>query len=238
MKIHSQIIVLVGLLLSSNHTLADITTAPKHADLSAELNIFLDQYANEIAASGYRSEFSVGNIDPRMNFKQCSRPWEFEFSRAPLKQSRTTVLAQCLEGDFTKLYISVDYEIFGEVIVSSRLISRGQAISAQDLKVQEQQINTARHATFRKREPVIGMIAKRSIKEGRPITPPLLAAPRLVTRGDDVMITASNSKISIRMSGEALSHGTLGQQISVRNKQSKRVIRARVTNSGQVEVVL
>ena len=155
-----------------------------------------------------------------------------------MKQARTTILAKCEDTTATKLYISVSYEIYGPSVVSTRLIPRGQAITEHHLRVAETQLNTARYETFQSLDPVVGMIAKRTIKAERPITPSLLTAPRLVSRGDDVMIVASNSNIFIKMPGEALSHGTLGQQISVRNKQSKRVIKARVTSKGLVEVFL
>lgn len=238
MKINSQIIVLIAIFLCSNLGAAETQNITNEDDLSTKLNSFLETYANEIAAKGYRSEFSVGNIDPRMNVKRCETPWLFEFTRAPMKQARTTILAQCKDETSTKLYISVSYEIFGPSVISTQLISRGQAITPEHLRISEAQLNTARYGTFQSLDPVIGMIAKRTIKAERPITPSLLAAPRLVNRGDDVMIIASNSNVSIKMPGEALSHGTLGQQISVRNKQSRRVIKARVTSKGLVEVFL
>jgi flagellar basal body P-ring formation protein FlgA len=51
-----------------------------------------------------------------------------------------------------------------------------------------------------------------------------------------VVISARSGAINVRMPGEALSGGILGQQISVRNLTSQRVIKARVMGPGQVEV--
>ncbi|MNG41192.1 flagellar basal body P-ring biosynthesis protein FlgA [compost metagenome] len=50
------------------------------------------------------------------------------------------------------------------------------------------------------------------------------------------MISARSGTITVRMPGEALADGTLGEQISVRNQGSQRVVRARVLGPGQVEV--
>ena len=53
-----------------------------------------------------------------------------------------------------------------------------------------------------------------------------------------MVISARSGTIQVRMPGEALSNGTLGQQIQVRNLGSRRVIKARVVGQGQVEVAM
>ena len=53
-----------------------------------------------------------------------------------------------------------------------------------------------------------------------------------------VVISARSGTLSVKMPGEALSDGGLSEQIRVKNLNSKRVIRARVTAPGQVEVAL
>jgi len=52
------------------------------------------------------------------------------------------------------------------------------------------------------------------------------------------VISAGNSTIQVKMPGEALSAGSVGEQIRVRNLNSKRVVKARVTGPGQVEVAM
>ena len=77
MKINSQIIVLIAIFLCSNLVSAETQNDTNENVLSTKLNTFLETYATEIAAKGFRSEFSVGNIDPRMNVKRCETPWRF-----------------------------------------------------------------------------------------------------------------------------------------------------------------
>ena len=59
-----------------------------------------------------------------------------------------------------------------------------------------------------------------------------------VRKGDQVVINARSGTLSVRMPGEALSDGGLSEQIRVKNLNSKRVIKARITGPGQVEVAL
>lgn len=60
----------------------------------------------------------------------------------------------------------------------------------------------------------------------------------VVHKGDQVVISAGSSTIQVKMPGEALSAGAIGDQIRVRNLNSKRVVKARVTGPGQVEVAM
>ncbi|MCY1454933.1 flagella basal body P-ring formation protein FlgA [compost metagenome] len=58
----------------------------------------------------------------------------------------------------------------------------------------------------------------------------------MVSKGDQVVISAMSPAINVRMPGEALSNGAPGEQIRVRNLSSGRVVKARVKGPGQVQV--
>lgn len=70
------------------------------------------------------------------------------------------------------------------------------------------------------------------------LTPAHVEMAEVVRKGDQVVISAGNSTIQVKMPGEALSAGAVGEQIRVRNLNSKRVVKARVTGPGQVEVAM
>ena len=63
-----------------------------------------------------------------------------------------------------------------------------------------------------------------------------LQQAEVVSKGDQVVISAASASINVRMPGEALANGAPGEQIRVRNLSSSRVIRARVKAPGQVQV--
>jgi len=106
------------------------------------------------------------------------------------------------------------------------------------LDEEDQIINKGRHRGFSSVDKVIGMIAKRTIRNNMVISVNQLKAPSLIKRGDSVVITAANSSMSVSMNGTALMDGMLGQQISIQNTQSKRTIKGRVTDRGHVLVAL
>ena len=50
------------------------------SDISFALDSFLKNHSQTLAEKGFRSEYTVGNIDPRMNTKPCSTNIKFKFN--------------------------------------------------------------------------------------------------------------------------------------------------------------
>lgn len=217
------------------------TLASSHAmstDLSQKIDAYLEQYAATMTAKGYRVESEAGNIDPRLSEQSCNEELAIAFKRDPLRQSRTTIEVQCTGDTPWKLYVSANVEIFGAAIVAASPIARGAIISTADLTLAETQVNAGRADIITDSAHVEGMIARRSIPAGQHLSSRVLKAPELVDRGDQVIIVAQGSAVAIKTQGTALSSGSLGQQISVRNNRSERVIRARVVDRGRVAITL
>lgn len=222
---------------TANHT-QSLPQEPLSIDMNASAQAFIGAYQEELAAKGFRSEIELGNIDPRLKPKTCMGEPKLKFTRNPAEQANTTILLECQAPTPWKFYLNASIHIFGPAVVTAQPIARGTRLEASDLMLEEVQINVSRHTNYPTIEPVTGMIARRNIKAGAIISPRMLKPPRLVSRGDEVMIVAANDKISIRMKGTALSHGVRGQQIAVRNNRSERVIQAVVTETGLVQVRL
>ncbi|MFT7185883.1 MAG: flagella basal body P-ring formation protein FlgA [Pseudohongiellaceae bacterium] len=209
-----------------------------NTDLQTKIIVFLETYKAEIADKGYRSKYEMGNIDPRLVARKCSKALELSFNRKPIEQSNVTILAQCSDHKPWKLYVSIQFDIYGRIITAAETIPKGALITRPMLVEKDQIVNEGRHIGFSSTKKVIGKIAKRTIRSNMVISANQLKAPSLIKRGDRVIITAANSAISVSMNGTALMDGKLGQQISIRNTDSKRTIRGRVTDRGRVLVAL
>ena len=209
-----------------------------NAQLETQVIDFLNNYSDKIAAKGYRSDYKVGTIDPRLKLRTCATTLALSFNREPMSQSNVTVLAECVGHKPWKLYLSVQFDIYGTVISSTKAIARGSLITNAMLKENDQIINKVRHTGFSSKRDIVGMIAKRTIRPNMVISPHQIKAPSLIKRGDSVVITAANSAISVSMNGTALGDGMLGQQIVVKNTESKRTVKARVTDKGHVLIAL
>ena len=116
-------------------------------------------------------------------------------------------------------------------------LRRDSIIGAGDVALVEQDVSLLNRGYVTEVEQVIGRKLTRATRTDQVLTPSMLQLAEAVRRGDQVVISARSGGINVRMQGEALSGGTLGQQISVRNLTSQRVIRARVAGPGQVEEI-
>jgi flagella basal body P-ring formation protein FlgA len=220
----------------------DVDTIADDENTSFDLTILLSEYletvSKEYAEKGYRSEFSIGNIDPYHKIKDCDHRPVISNKRSPLKQARITTELRCNGTKPWKLYVGSEFKLYSQTVVAATSIRRGQVISANDLLIKEIVINQSNYSLYDDISDVVGMIAKRSIRAESTIQPGHLLPPKLVKRGDNVIIVARNSAISVRMNGTALSDGALGQQIPVRNTRSNRVVKARVSKAGLVTITL
>ncbi len=205
--------------------------------ITAEVNTFLTTYTEKLKSEkNYRFEYKTGNIDPRLNLKPCNSTTKFSFQSDPLTRSKTTIKVECNDKKRWSLFIAVKVNIFKSVWVASQTLPRNHRISEADLLQAEIQINKSRKGHFSKKNKLLGMRLRRSILEGNPYYPELLSSPKVIERGDTVVISALSQVISVKMLGTAMSDGKLGQQIAVRNKKSSRVVRATVMAKGKVSV--
>ena len=85
---------------------------------------------------------------------------------------------------------------------------------------------------------VVNMEIKRQLKPGAAITRSNLRPPMLIEKGDSVVLSAKIGSLKVRTTAIAMSNGRKGQQIRVKNKQSKRIVDARVTGPGAVLATL
>ncbi|KZY66314.1 hypothetical protein A3735_23210, partial [Oleiphilus sp. HI0061] len=163
---------------------------------------------------------------------------QLKLNRPPLTQNRITIEIRCEGLKPWKLYIGSEFDLYAHTVVATGGIRRGQVISINDINLEEIVINRTHYSHYQQLSDVEGMVARRSIRPGSTIQPGHLTPPKLVKRGDNVVIVASNSAISVRMNGTAMTDGALGQQIPVQNLQSKRVVKARVSEPGLVIITL
>jgi len=206
-------------------------------DLREIANMHVLEATSHFKAQGLRSEFNIGNITPQLTVPKCISEPQAKLRRNILQTQHNTLEISCTAPKW-QVFIPTQIKLFGQILNAKTSIPKNTRIDSYHLSKQSAQLNLTRYGTYTEFEQVEGMITRRSIRQGEAIKPSQLKAPTVIERGDQVIISASNPVISIQMKGEALSSGTKGQQISVRNTTSNRVVKAEVTGKGRVAVVL
>ncbi len=118
-----------------------------------------------------------------------------------------------------------------QVLAWTRSLNAGDVIQPEDMtwtKVAGAPSDAPRDA-----DAVIGMTARRPLREGAVVGMRDVAAQQVIKTGDMVQVTWSDGGISLTLQAKALGAASVGQSFSVQNPASKKVIEAVATAPGQ-----
>ena len=171
-------------------------------------------------------------IDSRIQIPLCPSPLVISASDEALRQSNVTVKAQCHDNDWY-LYMVVKAIQMQPVVVLKDVLSPGTLLTPENVTVVKMNKKRLRTSTFADINDVVGARLKRRARAGQPVVPNQLC---FVCKGDNVLITADAKGLEIKTKGIAQQDGNLGDTIAVRNSNSQKLVRGKVTDLNQVSV--
>jgi flagella basal body P-ring formation protein FlgA len=234
---HRYAVVLPALSLFGYSSLqAAETTSPEQLIGTAEgfLDVEVQDYLERADIEG-RSEIKVNSLDPRLSLAACDQDLtaSLEGTR-PI--GRVAVRIQCEGSSPWTIFVPAQVRLFREVVAVARPLKRAQLMTMEDVKLVERDVSSANQGYLTSLDQAVDKKLTRPLMVDQVISPAHVEQAEVIRKGDQVVISARSGKINVRMPGEALSDGYPGEQIRIRNLNSKRVIKARVIGPGQVEV--
>ncbi|MBE0505991.1 MAG: flagellar basal body P-ring formation protein FlgA [Marinospirillum sp.] len=204
------------------------------AQLQVDASYWIDQ---QLSGQMGRYEVQFSALDPRLRLAACQTPVDIEPHGGGELRGRVNLKISCLDQGWF-VYLAVDIQRFVPVVVARTALPRGTGLTPQVLMVQEMEVSRVRGDYYTSINSLNGMQLRNRVRAGDVITHVNLMAADAVNKGEQVVISAisSTGSLGVRMAGEALDNGKIGDQIRVRNIQSGRVIRAIVKGRGAVEV--
>lgn len=118
-----------------------------------------------------------------------------------------------------------------EVLTWARSVNAGEVIQPSDL-IWGKAVGAPSDAP-RDADAIIGMAARRPLREGAPVAMRDVAAQQVIKAGETVEVTWSNGGITLTIQGKALANASVGQSFNVQNTASKKVIEAVATAPGR-----
>jgi flagella basal body P-ring formation protein FlgA len=137
-----------------------------------------------------------------------------------------------------KLFVPVRVTRLESVLVLTRPVAAGQALSDDMLRVETRNTGNLSAGSLSAPTQASGQVAARALMAGTVLAQTDLRPPRLVRRGDLVTLVARRSGLEVRSQGRALGDAGISEQVNVENLGSRRQIRGRVNPQGEVEVLL
>jgi flagella basal body P-ring formation protein FlgA len=200
---------------------------------------FLEQSVSEYLQRSEiqgRHEIQISRLDPRLRLAACDRELTVTLESPAQPIGRVTTRVRCDGAAPWTIFVPAQVRLFRDVVILSRPLQRNSQISIADLALAERDVGLLSQGYLTTLEQAAGKKVTRALPAEQVITPRHLALAEVIRKGDQVVISARSGTVGVRMPGEALSDGGIGEQINVRNLRSSRVVRARVTGPGQVEV--
>jgi flagella basal body P-ring formation protein FlgA len=118
-----------------------------------------------------------------------------------------------------------------EVLTWARSLNAGEIVQPEDMvwgKAAGAPSDAPRDA-----EAIIGMAARRPLREGASVSLRDVSAQQVIKAGEMVQITWSSGGITLSLQGKAMSAAAVGQTFNVQNTVSKKLIEAVATAPGQ-----
>ncbi len=222
-----------------NPALADEVTLPEQLIGATQgfLEVTVEDYLERSEIQG-RHEIQINSLDPRLRLPLCDEDLTVSLESPAQPIGRVTVKVRCEGSSPWTVFVPAQVRIFRQVVIATRPLKRESVLGEADVSLVERDVGLLNQGYLTSLEQALGKKLTRTLQSDQVLAPLHLQQSEVVRKNDQVVISARNSTINVRMPGEALSDGALGEQIKVRNLSSKRVIRARVMGPGQVEVAM
>ena len=185
-----------------------------------------------------RYEIQVNQLDPRLRMPLCDKELTATLESPATPIGRVTVKVRCDSSAPWTVFVPAQVRLFRDVVTTTRPLKRAGYIEPGDVMLRERDISLISQGYFTSMDQAIGQKLTRPTVTDQVLTQVHLEQAEVITKGDQVVITARSGTLSVRMPGEALSNGGLREQIRVKNLNSQRVIKAQVIAPGQVEVTM
>lgn len=225
------LLALTGMVSAESLGSEAIKTTVKHF-MNSHIEQLSQSYGDRV-----RIDYQIRSLDPRLALAACPEPLNTEL-KSVNSIGRINLKVSCLHQQRWSIYVPVEVDLYRPVVVALMPIPRGEAITAAQLEQREMNISQLNGSYFTDLNEVVGMQARRTLNADSPVIAQHIEPPLLIKKGETVVVTAKSGGLAVKIPGIALNNGHQGQQISVRNKQSKRVVEGTVTGPGQVSITM
>ncbi|WP_339628991.1 flagellar basal body P-ring formation chaperone FlgA [uncultured Pseudomonas sp.] len=185
-----------------------------------------------------RHEIQINRLDPRLRLPLCDKELTTTLESPAEPIGRVTMRVRCEGSSPWTVFVPGQVRLYREVVTARRPLKRDSVLSEMDIALAERDVGLLNQGYLSALKQAVGKKLTRPLLPDQVLAPVHVEQAEVIRKGDQVVITARSGSINVRMPGEALSDGALGTQISVRNLGSQRVVKARITGPGHVEVAI
>lgn len=177
-----------------------------------------------------------GRLDSRLRLRACEHGLEAFLAPGSRMLGNSTVGVRCNGPVNWTLYVPVHIMVQAEVLVLTQSLPRGTLLQPSHLRSERHDLSQLSRGYLTDKQAAEHMVLRRALQVGTVLAPSMVEPPRLVERGQRVILLAETDTVTVRVEGEALNHGVLGDRVRVRNLSSRRIVEGVVLSHGVVGV--
>ncbi|CCU72996.1 MULTISPECIES: flagellar basal body P-ring formation chaperone FlgA [Thalassolituus] len=180
------------------------------------------------------AEVSFPSISPQYDLPDCREEPTIDLMR-PLQPGRNGIELRCADPYWVQ-NLALQLHIYREVAVLQNPIKNGEILQPEHVSLIRYDTGELGKGFYLTLTDVVGSEAKRSLRTGTVISPDMIEAADIISRGQPVTIRLKRPGIRIEMAGTALTDGHLGEHIRVRNDRSQKILSAEVLGADLVQI--
>jgi len=202
----------------------------------------LEKFAQKLVFDKYNAQFTLqanekltlitAPLDTRINYPACVTGLIGEVVNDTIK-STTSVKVSCLDEERWTVYLRVKVNLLLKVVVSNRALSKGQTLNEENISATYMDKSRIRNGGFTTPDALYGTRLKRNLAANKAVKSNDIC---FVCKGDKVTINASQTGLSIKASGIALSDANIGGTVRVQNSRTQRIVVGTVSDLKKVNV--
>jgi flagella basal body P-ring formation protein FlgA len=142
-----------------------------------------------------------------------------------------------IDGEvYRRVSIRANIESYKEIVVAATDIPRGRPVMPSHLELEMTPISKMPRGAFTSFDEAVGLMARKTIFPGHPLTSRSVEAKRLVKRNQMVPVEVRNGRVHLQHRARAMMDGRAGDVIVCANPATKEEFQGRVRADGVVEV--
>ena len=138
---------------------------------------------------------------------------------------------------YTSANCTMRVRVYEHMVSAARDIMPEKLITASDLRNDEREVDSRALKYYTVPDQVIGKVSNRLIKVGTILNQNMLRGPIIMYAGDEITLISNYNGVQIKTPGIATQPGREGIIIKVKNASSGKVLKGRVLDAHNVEII-
>lgn len=205
-------------------TVAQGATAQDRQSLEEIHQLVLQYLKQKVDQNISEAKFEIRPLSKRLRLQACQTPLELDDRQPNKNVGRMTIGVSCNSPTW-KIYVPASISGKVPVIYTNNAIIKGQTIEKEDIRSDLISHNQLPHGAIIKKDSVLGMRTKRSIRADSIIRVQYLEPPYWVFKNRQVTLITRIGNIEVKSYGICQKDGVKGEQVPVINSNSNKTVR-------------